>query len=355
VQDAFWSDDVSMRELQFIFNSLAKDESIKAVILDIDSPGGSASGMHDLHESAKALGAAKPLFAHVSDYAASAAYYLATAAQDIYAGHRTAVGSIGTRMLIYDQSKFYENLGVIAIAIDTGEYKSLGAPGTEITENHKTHLQHLVDMYQEDFDKAVNEGRSMSAEEYKSVSDGRLFLAEEAVGLKLIDGVQSLALTIEVAEASVAKSAVTMRKEKMSEETTVIEPQAATLADFKSNLPGADSDFMLEQLEKKVTVQEAMKTFLALQQTKNEQLALDKTEAEAKVVVAEKKSQENIGTQKKRGNSTVAQTGNEEGEMDFRQLAMDFQEKRQCRWSEACMHIKRKYPESQEFFGMPSK
>lgn len=146
----------------------------------------------------------------------------------------------------------------------------------------------------------------------------------------------------------------------MSETNTNNEPQAATLAELKENLPGATSDFMLEQLEKKATLTQAMKAHLAKQAELNASLASEKEAAEQRATDAEKKAAQKVENPapKKVGNSFAPKQDSEgegEGSVDYRAMANEYMSQHKCRWSEACLEIKRRYPESRAFFGAPPK
>jgi ClpP class serine protease len=100
-------------------------------------------------------------------------------------------------MLLFDESKWAEQEGIEAVVIDTGEYKSTGAPFAPITDNQRADLQRGVDNYFEQFRAAVTSGRGFDAEQWQAVSDGRTFIAQEALGLGLIDAVQSIEHTLQ--------------------------------------------------------------------------------------------------------------------------------------------------------------
>lgn len=317
VRDAEWSDELSTRKLAALFNTLAANEDVSAAVLKIDSPGGTVAGMADLMDSALALAAAKPLIAYVDGYCCSAAYELACAAEKIYAGKQTTIGSIGTRIILYDYSKLFEEHGIEAVAIDTGSFKSLGAMGLEITEQHRVFLQKLVNQAQADFESVVQTSRGLTGKSYEAVSDGKVFWAAEALGLGLIDGVQSLAETFLTAEAHVAQS-VANRSLKMANEKTV---SAATLAELKEAMPESTADFRETQIEAGATLNEAITAHCKQLLAENQVLKEAKAEAEAE---AEKKAEaeakanakaEAEASTKKRGNTAVS-IGDQSGDTE---------------------------------------
>jgi ClpP class serine protease len=126
----------------------------------------------------------------------SAAYMTAAQATEIVAGRMDMIGSIGTRLTLFDTSKMAERWGIKAIPIDTGEFKSLGEFGTEITASQVEYMQGLVNGYFADFKATVMRGRKMSAEAFAKVSDGKVWLASDAKAMGLIDGFSTFGETI---------------------------------------------------------------------------------------------------------------------------------------------------------------
>jgi capsid assembly protease len=178
------------------------DPDVERILLRVDSPGGSVSGLDQLGESVAM--SSKPVTAVVDGMAASAAYYVASQAKRVVAGRNDMVGSIGTRLMLYDYSKMFAKEGIEAVPIDTGEFKSAGAFGTKITEAQRADFQRLVDFYYADFLSTVARGRGMREEDVRKVADGRLFPPSEAMTSRLIDGVSTLERTL--TEMRAAKS-----------------------------------------------------------------------------------------------------------------------------------------------------
>lgn len=176
----------------------ALDQDVGGILLAIDSPGGTTAGTDDLANEVKAARRMKPVIAHIDDLGASAAYWVASQAQEIYANSPTAmVGSIGTFITVYDSSEAAAKEGVKAYHFATGPLKGAGAPGTQLTEEQRAHLQSLIEDSQKTFDDAVRRGRSLTDRQLAEVRTGGVFLAESAMGKKLIDGVRPLSKTID--------------------------------------------------------------------------------------------------------------------------------------------------------------
>lgn len=174
----------------------ATDPDIKQIILRVDSPGGSVDGLSELGEEIAKANDKKPVVAQVDGLAASAAYYVASQAGRIVAGKMDMIGSIGTRMMLIDSSEAFERAGIKVITVDTGEFKSAGTAGTEITDAHIKYFQGIVDAFAHDFRETVHRGRRMKQKKLEEIADGRLFMASDALELGLIDGIATLEETI---------------------------------------------------------------------------------------------------------------------------------------------------------------
>jgi len=184
------------RETQAALLSAAADDDIEQIAWVMDTPGGSVDGLEELANVVAQVNAQKPITVQVDGLLASAGYYVASQAGAIYASPGDLIGSIGTRTALYDFSKLYEEAGVKAIPVDTGEHKSAGLPGTKITDAQIAEFQRIVDGYFEMFLSAVERGRGMSRKELLKVADGRVFFPEESKEYGLIDGVQTLTQTL---------------------------------------------------------------------------------------------------------------------------------------------------------------
>ena len=183
-------------QIRVAVQAAAGDENVSKILLRIDSPGGSVSGIEELGDAVTAAAQLKPVIAQVEGTAASAAYWVASAATEIYMGPGDLVGSIGARMAMYDYSAMYEEAGVKALPIDSGKFKSAGMPGTEITEEQQVDFQRVIDFYYQGFVKAVADGRNLSESDVREVGDGRMFTAPEALSAGLVDGVATFDKTL---------------------------------------------------------------------------------------------------------------------------------------------------------------
>lgn len=181
---------------QRAIEAAASDGEVNSIVLRIESPGGSVAGLYELGEAVSKAAKIKPVIAQVSDMAASAAYYVASQATEIRINQMGMVGSIGTRLMMYDYSKAYEDAGIKAIPIDTGEFKSAGAEGTVVTDAQIADFQRIVDAYFKDFVQKVAVGRGMTEDQVLKVADGRMFFADEAISFGLVDQISTLDQTL---------------------------------------------------------------------------------------------------------------------------------------------------------------
>jgi len=227
--DSSTSTVVARREIR----QAAADPSVDAILLAIDSPGGTVSGTHDLAADVRAAAARKPVYAYADELAASAAYWVASQADKIFANAPTAkVGSIGTLLVVPDMSGAAEKEGIRVHVIGTGPLKGAGVPGQEITDPQLEYFRGIVNETQTHFDAAVRKGRGMTEAQLERVKTGGVFAANEALGLKLIDGIQSFDQTMQDLAAEVrrrqrasnatqrADSPVPIRSATMNETTT---------------------------------------------------------------------------------------------------------------------------------------
>lgn len=174
-----------------------RDESVSAILLVVDSPGGSVSGVNDLASDVSAIKNKKPVYVYVEDTCCSAAYWVASQATEIYSNPTGVVGSIGVYTVIYDASEYYEGKGIKTHVLSTGAFKGAGAEGSEITDEQLAQWQKEVDAFHQHFLSAVSSGRDMTSDEVGPLADGRVFMAREAKANGLVDHV----LTIDEAYA----------------------------------------------------------------------------------------------------------------------------------------------------------
>lgn len=157
---------------------------VRGILLDIDSPGGMVLGTPELAERIEQVN--KPVFAFSRGLMASAAYWIASAADGIFTTKSANVGSIGVYLPVVDYSKYFEEKGIKVELIKAGKFKGTGYPGTSLTEESRGHLQERVNSIYEMFKGQVRRMRGEVADEFMQ---GQLFMGEEAQHYGLVDAI----------------------------------------------------------------------------------------------------------------------------------------------------------------------
>ena len=172
--------------------ALAEDPDVGSILLHIESPGGTVAGTKELGDEIAKAAQSKRVVAFIEDLGASAAYWLASQASEIYANETAQVGSIGTYLAVRDTSEAFEKAGVKTHVIRAGEFKGLGMPGTKLTEEHIAYLQNRIEEVNEFFLEAVADGRAkLNIDQVRELADGKTHSAKRATALGLIDGVKT--------------------------------------------------------------------------------------------------------------------------------------------------------------------
>lgn len=171
--------------------ALSEAENNVGILLYVNSGGGYTYIGDDLYlelmEYKEETG--RPIYAYFDSIAASAAYYAAMSADEIYANRMTTTGSIGVYMTVYDMTELYDKLGIKEYMIKSGDNKGIGGGGQEVTEEYLAIEQAQVDEMYELFIDIIAEGRDMDPEDIYPIADGRTFTANQALELDLIDGI----------------------------------------------------------------------------------------------------------------------------------------------------------------------
>ena len=170
------------------------DPAVRRIVLRIDSPGGSVEGLCDAGDRIWQASQQKPVDAVIEEIGASAAYWLASQANRVYANQSARVGSIGVYTVIADTSGVAEKMGVRFHLVASGRHKGVGTPGIPIDDDHLAAIASEVGDYYEMFKRAVSRGRGaagLAGEALEQVADGRVFVGDRARQMKLIDGIRT--------------------------------------------------------------------------------------------------------------------------------------------------------------------
>jgi len=172
-------------EIARLIKRAASDDEVKAILLKVDSPGGSVIGSDEIYNALKKVD--KPIVVQMGALAASGGYYVSMAASHIVAHPDTLTGSIGVISEFTNIEGLYEKLGLKSTVIKSGEFKDFGNPTSPFTEEDRALWQAVIDEVYEHFVKIVADGRKLPVEEVKKLADGRIYTGRQALKLKLVD------------------------------------------------------------------------------------------------------------------------------------------------------------------------
>lgn len=212
----------SVQLLRSNLRAALDDKSVKRILLDVDSPGGSANGIAEAAETIREVNGIKPVTAYANGTMASAAYWIGAAAGSIVASKDAAVGSIGVYAVLRDWSVYEHNAGVKTSIIKAGRYKAAGHPSKPMTEEDKAVIQEEVDDIYALFTEAVGAYRGMGEEQLAKVATGRVFIAKKAQKLGLIDGIGTFDGVLGALSDSGKKSMITADDPEGDKHITVI-------------------------------------------------------------------------------------------------------------------------------------
>ena len=185
--------------------ALMDDEDVKAVVLRVNSPGGSAYASEQIWRAVTRLKAKKPVVVSMGTYAASGGYYISCAANYIYAEPTTLTGSIGIFGMFPDVSGLLtDKLGLKFDHVKTNKNSQFGTTSRPFTEEEMQYLTNMVDRGYKTFTKRVSDGRKIPVERVYEIAEGRVWLGQDALKIKLVDAIggidQAVAKAAELAK-----------------------------------------------------------------------------------------------------------------------------------------------------------
>lgn len=211
--------------------ALMNDDDVKAVVLRVNSPGGSAYASEQIWRAVTRLKAKKPVVVSMGTYAASGGYYISCAANYIYAEPTTLTGSIGIFGMFPDVSGLLtDKLGLKFDQVKTNKYSNFGTTSRPFNEEEMQYLTNMIDRGYKTFTKRVSDGRKIPVERVYEIAEGRVWLGQDALKIKLVDGIGGI-------EQAVAKAA---ELAKVKEYRTKTYPAKADM--FESLLNRASSE-----------------------------------------------------------------------------------------------------------------
>lgn len=182
-------------------NKYKKNDSIKAVVLRIDSPGGAVAPSQEIFEEVKKLKKKKKVIVSMGTMAASGGYYIAAAGDYIMASRGTITGSIGVIMESMGVNRLAEWAMLENRVIKTGKFKDVGSPLKPMDDDDKAYLQNILNNMYAQFKGDVAEGRKMTPEQVEELAQGKVYTGEQAVALGLVDGLGTIYDAIDKAKS----------------------------------------------------------------------------------------------------------------------------------------------------------
>ncbi|MDD5651437.1 MAG: signal peptide peptidase SppA [Candidatus Nanoarchaeia archaeon] len=175
-----------------------KDSSIKAIILEINSPGGTVVASEEIAKAVK--NSKKPVVALIHEVGASGAYWIASASDKIVASEMSVTGSIGVISSYVEFSQLMEKYGITYNDLKAGKYKDIGSPYKELTAEEKTILESVVNKIYDHFVKQVSINRNISEAKVRELATGMIYLGNDAKEFGLIDVIGDKNKAVEIAK-----------------------------------------------------------------------------------------------------------------------------------------------------------
>ncbi|MCX7760878.1 MAG: signal peptide peptidase SppA [Hydrogenothermaceae bacterium] len=213
-----------------------KDESIKAVVIIVDSPGGAVGASQEIYRSIEKLREKKPVVVSMGNVAASGGYYISAPANVIYANPGTITGSIGVIIQQVDLSEILSKVGVKVNTVKSGENKDILYPTKPLTPEQRKILEETVKDVYEQFLDAIVKYRKIDKEKLRQYADGRVFSGRQAREIGLVDKLGNVQDAIREAKMLA----------KIPEDAPVIEitPPKSVLDEFLKSKLGIDQNFV---------------------------------------------------------------------------------------------------------------
>src|SRR5271168_4928699 len=167
----------------------ADDDSVKAIIIHVNSPGGGVAASEEIYREVKRIRDQKKklIVASIETVGASGAYYVSSATNKIFADNASIVGSIGVIAEWYNYGELLKWAKLQAIVLKAGEFKDTGSPVRPMTPAERAYMQGLIDNMHAQFIHSVAAGRHMKDDDIRPLADGKVWTGEQAIPLKLID------------------------------------------------------------------------------------------------------------------------------------------------------------------------
>jgi protease IV len=185
----------TIRQLRYFL----KKDSVRAVVLRVDSPGGIVAPSQEIYSEVKKFAARKKIIVSMGSLAASGGYYISAPATMIYANPGTITASIGVILKLSNIESLMDKIGIKSYTLKTGKFKDSGSPLRQFSAEDRAMLQSVIDNTHQQFVRAVAEGRKLPIEDVRKIADGRILSGEQAKEYKLVDRLGTLQDAIEEA------------------------------------------------------------------------------------------------------------------------------------------------------------
>lgn len=187
---SFLAESTTPDDVLSMIRNVQEDRSVRGVLFEIDSPGGSVVASREMAHAVKNLD--KPKVCWLGDMATSGAYWIASACDHVMADPLSLTGSIGATASYIELSKLFEKYGITYEQITSGERKDMGSPFRNLTKEERKKLQYMVDEIFKYFLDEIKESRHLSEEQVEKISTGDVFLGKDAINLGLVDSLGTI-------------------------------------------------------------------------------------------------------------------------------------------------------------------
>ena len=234
-------------------------EGISQILLDIDSPGGSANGVEQAADTISKVNAdGMPVTAWTGGSMASAAYWLGSSAGAVYSTPMASVGSIGVIAVHQEASKMMKDMGIKPTVFRSGPYKALGGPYEALDEKAIEYIQGKIDSMADHLMSTVAENRGRTTDHIKSVAgDGREFFGKDAVGIGLVDGLHSFEEVVKLIDTDHNSPRAEQPSQLYTGADTMLRKKVMTQEAQAAIAAGASADEALEAHGEEIDTQAA--------------------------------------------------------------------------------------------------
>lgn len=372
-----FSGGTSTQLLRSSIEKALRDKSVDAIVLDIDSPGGSVDGTKEVADFIFENRSGKPIVAYANGMMASGATWIGTAAESIVAFDTTISGNIGVVLTHFDRSKRDEEMGVKRTEIYAGKYKRIATDTAPLSDDGRDYLQSMVDSFYSIFVEAVARNRGVPVEKALEMADGKDFVGKQALEVGLVDMMGTLEDAIALAKAKGVRN-MDLQKLKaehpdLYQEVLALGAKSVTVDSFKAEIDqkrsegfeegkakgaseeharcselldaGAPFEATKAAIKNKLSLSDAYKSFFEAKLEEDKRMA---EEAEASAPGKEKEKE----LERLRGeHSETLEPGAKEknkgsdGE-DFMALVDEYEKDHKCKRSEAMSAMVKKHPKA---------